>query len=381
MNPWKLAIVMGLSWLCGASALIAVGLPSRPFFISGMTALALAVLLTLWWLPKWQASKLQEGKERFEGENQARLTLAQILGGFLLLVSLYSAMENLEVARTQISLVEKGQSSLEKGQATEQFTRAVVLLGAREGGEKNKEARVGAIYSLQRLSNGPLKDLRQETTQLLAAYVRANAQFDSSRPKPTRPIQDPYWPPECRYKYSEVDPDVKAAMRALGARDPRGEPESVDWIDLQEVDLRQLWLERAWISGAYLRAARFERAFLRGTSLSNARLQDASLRCADLREVDLRWAYLKGANLSNAKLDNANLCVAHLEESTGLKPEQVMKAAHWREGFYSEELLKKLGLPLNNNDEIMKQLKSIGGSQGCWNYWNDYEAWKSKTQP
>ncbi|MFQ5818292.1 MAG: hypothetical protein ACE5H2_10125, partial [Terriglobia bacterium] len=47
--------------------------------------IALAIILILWLLPKWQASKLPT-EQQFISENAARRTLAQILGGTTLLI-------------------------------------------------------------------------------------------------------------------------------------------------------------------------------------------------------------------------------------------------------------------------------------------------------
>src|SRR5215472_18868368 len=57
------------------------------------------VVLVMWWVPKLQASSLSakgvDAEAVFKAENDARATLAQILGGFAVLIGLYFAWKNI----------------------------------------------------------------------------------------------------------------------------------------------------------------------------------------------------------------------------------------------------------------------------------------------
>ena len=57
--------------------------------------IALLVVLTLWWLPKRQAAHSPglSDENRFDRENEARKTLAQIIGGIFVLAGLYSSVK------------------------------------------------------------------------------------------------------------------------------------------------------------------------------------------------------------------------------------------------------------------------------------------------
>ena len=83
-----------------------------------------AVLVTaaLWWLPKFQIKGLVgvDPKEVFDRENEARKTLAQIVGAVFLLAGLYSSLQTLRVQ--------------EQGQVTDRFTKAIDQLGAMQPG-------------------------------------------------------------------------------------------------------------------------------------------------------------------------------------------------------------------------------------------------------
>jgi hypothetical protein len=101
--------------------------------------------VALIWLPKWQAARLYPtAQERFAVENEARKTLAQIIGGAAVLFGLYFTWGSLEVNR--------------EGQITDRFTKAITQLG--EWGPEKLAVRLGGIYALeadcQGLGTGPL---------------------------------------------------------------------------------------------------------------------------------------------------------------------------------------------------------------------------------
>src|SRR5665811_494861 len=74
--------------------------------------------ISLIWLPYWRVSQfgINNATENATLENQYRATIAQILGGIAIGISLYYAWGNLTTAR--------------EDQITERFTRAVDQLGA-----------------------------------------------------------------------------------------------------------------------------------------------------------------------------------------------------------------------------------------------------------
>src|ERR1035438_1185774 len=84
-----------------------------------LATVALLAALCLWKIPQWQTRKLTDlrPKERFDSVNEARKTLAQILGGIALLVGLYSAWQNFTLARESLSVSQQGQ-------ITDRFTKA-----------------------------------------------------------------------------------------------------------------------------------------------------------------------------------------------------------------------------------------------------------------
>ena len=65
------------------------------------------------------------------------------------------------------------------------------------------------------------------------------------------------------------------------------------------------------------------------------------------------------ANLQGADLDGANLRGATLVGAKGLTASQVKKAKNWKLAFYSDDFLKKLGLPPDHNEKVKKKLAEM----------------------
>jgi hypothetical protein len=139
----------------------------RGFSVVGRPAViaifAACVILTLWWVPKEQVAPLRvakvEPKEVFKAENDARVTLAQILGGFAVLIGLYFAWRNIAATNNNLELAKEAQ-------ITERFTKAIDQLGSPQ-----LELRLGGIYALERIARDSEKD-HWPIMEILTAYVR-----------------------------------------------------------------------------------------------------------------------------------------------------------------------------------------------------------------
>jgi hypothetical protein len=233
--------------------------------IIGGCLLIPALIWTLIWLPKWQVARPDlTTKERFKLENDARKTLAEIVGGAALLVGLYFTWSSLEVSREE--------------QVTERFTKAIDQLGAvDEKGVKKLEIRLGGIYALERIARDSERD-HWPIMEILTAYVREHA--------PLR--QDEQFLGELGFQNPPTD--IKAILTVLRRRERmfgKGEDQPLDLAntDLRAADLRDIHLE-----GAILWSARLEWADLRGIHLKGADLRGTRLKAAILG-----GAYLQGA--------------------------------------------------------------------------------------
>ena len=306
------------SWLRPAQSFEAVA-------FLGKHLLAVAILggclliFALIWLPKWQAARPElTTKERFEVENDARKTLAEIVGGAALLMGLYFTWSSLEVSR--------------EGQVTERFTRAIDQLG-----DNKLEIRLGGIYALERIARDSKKD-HWPIMEVLTANVRETAPWPPKPPKDAQPSkgdQSPQEEPPTTHEQRPPRPaaDIQAILTVLGRRvrgfDP-GEDQRLHLADtdLRGADLGNAHLERADLGNAHLERAYLVRVHLEGAILWNAHLEgvyiwNAHLEGANLSGAHLEEAHLEGANLRGAHLERASLMGTDLQGAHALTVEQL----------------------------------------------------------
>jgi hypothetical protein len=167
-----------------------------------------------------------------------------------------------------------------EGQVTDRYTKAIEQLGS-----KGLDVRIGGIYALERIARDSARD-HPVVMEVLSAFVRVHSHEQS----PTRP-------------------DVQAALRVIGRRNPRHDSEP---IDLESADLAGANLNGANLAGAWLRHANLTGAGLVDANLHGAILWHANLTDANLLQADLGGATLFDANLTRADLGGANLSGALL---------------------------------------------------------------------
>lgn len=138
--------------------------------------LVIFFLFLLWKVPEWQIASLKktsEPEKLVTLKNELRKTLAQIMGGLLILISLYGTWKTLEIskqtAEDNLKVSHQNLKISQEGQITERFTRAVEHLG-----NAKLEIRLGGIYALERISKDSPKDCWQ-VMDILSAYVRENS--------------------------------------------------------------------------------------------------------------------------------------------------------------------------------------------------------------
>lgn len=242
----------------------------------------------------------------------------------------------------RIAVSDRQTRSLEDGQVTERFARAVEQLGAcRADGSPNLEIRVGGIYSLERIAKDSGRD-RLTVIEVLSTYVRQNASIEYRFENEQRLAGE-----SAEQKANDVERprvDIRASLTVISRRERQTERPAVDLrgvrfrrIDLSQMNLRNVDLSSADLEGAVLIHADLSGAILRGTklgsvvvqkpcsgryhvsdvehlaaNLSHARLRDAECELADLNharltETDLRGAFFFNADLSSATFRGARL--------------------------------------------------------------------------
>jgi hypothetical protein len=290
-------------------------------FLIGIALLISAgVFLVLWWVPKKQVASLRNkrvnAQDVFKSENDARATLAQIIGGLAVLIGLYFAWQNLKqnisTTTQNLELTNKNLELTKEGQVTERFTKAIEELGATDDkGNPKLALRLGGIYALERIAVDSERDY-WPIMEVLTAYVREKEANSPALPLAT---------------------DIQAILTVIRRRQWSYEKSDqrldLHRTDLHGADLREAHLESANLSGADLTGANltganltyadlesreesFSRTELRAANLMGAFLAAANLSDADLYKAVLRNAVLLGANLNGANLIDANLTGANL---------------------------------------------------------------------
>ena len=248
------------------------------------TLVAMLLVLLLWFVPRLQVrrmrySHLLNQSERFDKENEARKTMAQILGGLAFLAGLYSTTATLRTSQ--------------EGQITDRFSKAIDHLGAvNQKGETAVELRLGGIYALERVARDSRRD-HWPIMEILTAYVR---RVGSKR---TAGSEGPA-------------PDVQAALTVIGRRNRRYERDDDPKIDLSNTDihganLANLHYENANLERSGLENSTLLEAHLEGAHLVEARLNGATLMRAHLQHADLRGACVEGTDLQGTHLEGADL--------------------------------------------------------------------------
>ncbi len=302
-------------------------------FIALLTSLSV-----IWWGPKWQVARSQNlsSKNRFDRENEARKTLAQIVGGVFLLAGIYSSVQAFRLQTQSVDLQREGQ-------ITDRYIRAVQQLGSTDA--QNLPVRIGAIFALERIAHESKADY-WPIMELLSAYVRNRSGPHLSREQiqtlqhfaETMPIgsveqlgnaftldKHPYTvlreslKPDHGYDYERSWPnepapeDIQAAMTVIGRRQLDYEGESWRPLNLRFVNLRGLELKGAHLEGADLEGANLQETDLSGACLCGANLRNVLMDSTRLNKTDLRRADLTGAVFLNTRDHGADLREAIIE--------------------------------------------------------------------
>ncbi|WP_328544547.1 pentapeptide repeat-containing protein [Streptomyces europaeiscabiei] len=190
-----------------------------------------------------------------------------------------------------------------EGQVTEQYVEAIKLLSTPEG-DDGMMARLGGIYSLERIMRDSEKD-HDTAVHVLAAFVRKYA----PAPDPELPVPD-----ERDVPMPAPKDDVQAALTVLMRRPTREEKQS---LDLSFTDLRRADLAGGYLRGANLIGAALDRADLSNSVLAYACLSGADFTGASLTNADLRAADLVGDRIA-AQISVEQLLETEFDASTKL---------------------------------------------------------------
>ncbi|MFJ1542674.1 pentapeptide repeat-containing protein [Micromonospora chalcea] len=224
-----------------------------------------------------------------------------------------------------------------RGQMTERFTKALERLGSSE-----MYLRVGGVRALEHVMRDS-PDHHADTVEVLVSFIRDRARLHPETEKSTSANSS-----------AEPDPDVQAALSALGQRPRRSEREPLDFseLDLRRanfrggdfrhasffssnldgayfIDTRVAYasfmhanLGHSWFSDADIRRATFDYSACQGAFFHSARARGASFLAAILTDTnftrsDLRGAVFILADITEMKLESADLRRAYFAEEDG----------------------------------------------------------------
>lgn len=313
---------------------------TNPFLFPAVPVIAALIFLALWLVPRWQMQsfrarfdpelvkrldadkQIQLEKDLITTETNARTTLAQMLGGLVLLAGLYLTWRNVRVT--------------EEGKLTDRFSKAVEMLGS-----DKLDVRLGGIYALERIARDSQHD-HWTIMEILTAYVREHAcknekieergdgKFLSKAPADIQAIVDVLG----RRKWVESEKLnqrinlVEAYLAHVSFEKGNFIRADLSWANLEGADLSYATLNKAnllmaKLPKASLREAKLEGAILIAAEIENAFLVDANLKNARLENAKLQKTNLAGANLEGANLEGANLEGTNLRGAKGLAWEQI----------------------------------------------------------
>jgi len=269
-------------------------------------------VLIIWWVPRLQAAYSQgvTADNRFDRENNARKTLAQIIGGVFVLAGLYSSVKTFDLQQQSARVQQEGQ-------ITDRFSKAIehlgaVTLGGSAGGNGkpsiNLEMRLGGIYALERIASDSPRD-HWTIMEVLMTYVRENSSV-SNRGAQAKDAPQAQESKERATLAATAPPhlrtDIQAILTVMGRRNASLDPPNRQ-IDLSSSDLGGASLKGATFQNTIFIKSDLSWSDLMDANLKSADLEDASLMGASLVDTDLRGAVLKGADLKGADLSGADL--------------------------------------------------------------------------
>lgn len=361
-----------------------MNLSSRTFYAVAGIVLAVVFVLIVWLVPKWQSDAYRakfsvediqklEQKDRIQLErsasdieNSSRLTLAQILGGLVLLSGLYFTYLNVRAAQDNAKTAQENLRVTEEGKLTDRFSKAVELLGS-----DKLDVRLGGIYALERIARDSQKD-HWTVMEVLTAFVREKSSLKTATDEAST-----------NNKPSE---DILAVLTVISRRNHKdSEPEV---LDLKKVNLSNYPLEHLNLENIDFRWANFSGASLFASNLQKGRFdkadfQEANLWFASLNEAYMFNANLKKANLEDSSLINTSFFDADLSE-TNLKnsnmTNSILSLANVSMANFQGAILNGADLKIAGN-MTLKQLQSAKEIRNIVvpvNLETEFKEWQSK---
>ncbi len=285
--------------------------------VVAVSAFGVFAAVVLWYVPRWQVATLGlTGSERFDKENEARRTLAQVLAGLFFLFTVFFTWRSNDAAQDK--------------SFTERYASAAAQLST-----SAMSSRLAGVYALHSLSQDSPK-FRWPIAQLLTAFVNDRAAVGTRLPfaLAERCGQGAAGPD---YEYATIRcicatmrewnasnaptalaGDVQAALTVLTTRDRTDEPRAgvlhFSNVNLAFADLRGGNLSNFAFDNADLRSSDFQHAAADSLTFHNSLFEGSSLATTRLTNVTFSNASLADVTFYQSNLTNASFtgsCMAH----------------------------------------------------------------------
>jgi hypothetical protein len=338
-------------------------------YLSGFFGL-LFLLLLLWVVPKRQVKALSKkptnkeeeeqfnrNKERLKLEDDTRKTLAQIMGGAIILLGLV-------VTYNTYNLNIKKQDLDREGQMTDRFAKAITHLG-----DATLSIRLGGMYELERVAKDSKKD-QESVIVILASYVREKSPVIRN----DQPIKSEAITAENNERKT-LPIDIQAALTIIGRRTVTNDqlPFEIDLsncylagANLSDLDFQSTNFSGSDLSGVNFRGTNFgwrgktqppdadafnypKTRFI-NSDLSGANFGFANLFIADFSGANLTGADLEASNLAMTRFHNTNLSKAKLPNS---QDSEVQIDGIWRHKHSSGITLEQLERAIIDEETIL----------------------------
>jgi hypothetical protein len=281
-----LLVLVNLAWMF---------VPRTLLLIAGIVVVAVLAIAALWLLPKRQVRNVPDNCDKATLENEARKTIAQILGGAAVFLTLYFTAQQVFVTQ--------------EAQITDRFTRATDQLGS-----KKVEVRIGGIYAFRRIAMDSEDDYFP-VVGILSTFVREKAPREKSEEKyPPEVLQEEE--PAFFDPSEQVPADIAAVFESLA--DLSKSRDDPIYIDLHGANLEGATLTSGNFTNANLFNTNLQYASFFGTSLPKTSFVESNLRAANFA-----YANLREADFYNDQVKDANFCGADLREVKHLTERQL----------------------------------------------------------
>lgn len=288
-------------------------------------------IFLLWQVPKWQLSKkkyTEIEEKKITLENELRKTIAQIIGGILVLIGLGFTYEQISTTKDTINI---SQERLK----TDRYSKAIDQLGS-----DKSQVRLGGIFALEKISESS-PDYASVINKVLATYIRQKSNMHDStifeelqaaidiisyKDNHKNYERDSIYEVNisnvilCRFDFNNSILK-NAKMIASDFSGSNFVSANLTRVTAYGANFFKTNLTNANLSGSNFYGGNFEQAIFSGSILKNANFQ-----LADLKEADFSNCDLSGVDLTDADLTGTKLLGANLLKAIGLTKEQIHSA-------------------------------------------------------